>query len=45
VKTKPKTADAQQVKRAMQRAIEKIGKRKRIQAGQFFELLISCINP
>jgi len=36
------TIDAQEVKRGFILAAKKIGKRKRIRVGKFFELLMEC---
>jgi hypothetical protein len=44
MKNKPPTTDAQEVKRAFLRLAKKIGKRKRIRAGEFFEMLLGCIR-
>jgi hypothetical protein len=44
MKRKAPTIDAQQMKRALQLTIKKIGRRKRIGIGQWFELVVSCVN-
>lgn len=41
---KPKTIDAQRVKRALVFASKKIGRRKRLRAGAFFELIVDAMN-
>jgi hypothetical protein len=41
---KKHTVNAQDVKAALERAAAKIGSRKRMRAGAFFEMLLDCLQ-
>jgi hypothetical protein len=44
MKRDPQTIDAQRVKKALLAAAKKIGRRKRLRAGAFFELILETME-